>query len=476
MPIPKLDGRHVLAPLVIALAGCQSAPIAGSVVASNEAQEDAANKLLVLNIARAHERMPMHFSLIGQLRSGPGGWAYGVPSLGLSVPFGGAATPSYGLTLGADGQTPADVSPLSNQEFMRGMTKMLDPELMAYFAKLGWPTSMLLHLFIESIDVVNEDGVVTDRLVNMPTDKNFARFEDFVNAASSCELVADEDRVDTFYSTKARAISPKEAADAKVANLVVLAVDADEKVTKDKSKIAGYRLAAVTKAPVLRFVALPGEANGKTNQCRTGPRFNGVGRFDFTGEPTQDDPPVSCEQKKPEEKKLEERKVGEKEGEAGKNTGSNKPIIYMQTMRQVATKSLGQEERRAGAQACPPPAPKFTAQFVTRSPQGIIYYLGELSRAQNATWKVESFQRPLTIGLPSNEKAILFQMRNAAHDDAAITVRYAGQTFSVPKFSGGAPGQLQDRSVMTLSLLMMVIGLQDKGMEAPTVNNVRVLR
>lgn len=473
---PDLGGRHVLVALVLALAGCQSAPIAGSVVASNEAQEDAANKLLVLNIARAHERMPMHFSLIGQLRSGPGGWAFGVPSLGLSVPFGGAATPNYGLTLGADGQTPADVSPLSNQEFMRGMTKMLDPELMAYFAKQGWPSSMLLHLFIESIDVVDEDGVVTDRLVNMPTAKDFRRFEKFVNAASSCDLVADEDRVDTFYSTKARAISPKEAADAKVANLVVLAVDAEEKVTKDKSKIAGYRLAAVNKAPVLRFVAPPGKAKGKSNQCSTGPRFDVDGKFDFTNVPIPDDPALSCEQKKPEEKKPEEKKPEENQSEPGKIVGSNNATLYMQTMRQVATRSLGQEERRAGAQACPPPAPKFTAQFVTRSPQGIIYYLGELSRAQNATWELESFQRPLTIGLPSSEKAILFQMRNAAHDDAAITVRYAGQTFSVPKFSGGAPGQLQDRSVMTLSLLMMLIGLQDKGTEAPTVNNVRVLR
>lgn len=451
---------HGVICLSFALAGCHTAPIAGSVVNSNKAQEVAANKLLLLNIARAHERMPMHFSLIGQLRSGPGGWAFGVPSVGLSVPFGGAATPNYGLTLGADGQTPADVSPQSNQEFMRGMTKMLDPELIAYFAKQGWPSQMLLHLFIESIDVVNENGVVTDRLVNTLTEQDFTRFRDFVDAASKCDLVSDEDRSDTFYSTKFKAISPKEAADAKLANLVVLAVDSEDKVTKDKAKIDGYRLAAVNKASVLRFVAPPG-TGGKSNECLAGPAFTSAGKLVFTGASASEERPPACQAGK-----VEAAQRSDKNGAAA-------ALTNMQTMRLVATKPTGQEERREGTSSCPSPAPKFTAQFVTRSPQGVIYYLGELSRAQNGSWPLTTVKPPLKITVPKGQ-ATLFQMTTDAINDAAVSVDYAGKTFSVPKYASAAGAE--DRSVSTLSLLMLLIGLQDKGTEAPTVNNVRVLR
>ena len=59
---------------------------------------------------------------------------------------------------------------------------------------------------------------------------------------------------------------------------------------------------------------------------------------------------------------------------------------------------------------------------------------------------------------------------------AAVSVDYAGQKFWIPKYRYVEPPGLQDRSVMTLSLLMLVIGLQDKGTEPPAVNNVRVLR
>jgi hypothetical protein len=457
------------------LAGCGTAPIARSVISANLAQEEAANQLLVLNIARAHERMPMHFSQIGQLRSGPGGWSLGIPSLSLELPFGGAAEAKYGLTLGADGQTPADVTPQNSQEFMRGMTKMIDPDQVAYFAKQGWPAAMLLHLFVESIDIVNDDGLVTDRLVNNPASEGFNRFEAFVKAASTCDLIADTTTATAYFSTMERNVGLLQGAEAKKANLVIVGVDASGDAVKGKNaQPAGYRLGSVSQAQVIRWVAQPtplhtpqlqaspagapsqpsqAAEDPSPNACKTGPSINESGVFGFNVKAS-----------------------GRQE------TGERRPLQWAVPSVQTMTFKSVDLQRLLRSQSAPSDTKKanFEVQFVTRSPQGIIYYLGELSRVQNASWPAP-FQKPLTIDLPGDQKskAILFQMKNGPIEaEPAVNVTYGGQTFWVPKYKGSPPKSeiAQDRSVMTLALLTLIIGLQDKGADAPTVNNVRVLR
>ncbi|WEF31366.1 hypothetical protein [Pseudoduganella chitinolytica] len=51
------------------LAGC-AGPLTQSAITSNLVQEDAHNAYLVLNIARAYERMPMHFTQVNMVRAG----------------------------------------------------------------------------------------------------------------------------------------------------------------------------------------------------------------------------------------------------------------------------------------------------------------------------------------------------------------------------------------------------------------------
>ena len=188
-------------PATLLLAGC-STPIARSVVQANLAQEQAANQLLLLNIARAHERMPMHFSQIGQIRAAPGGWGLGLPSLELELPFGGEASRAYTLTAGNEGQTPVDVSALYNQEFMRGITTPVTADTVAYFANQGWPTAMLMHLFFESITTVGADDKVIDRIVNNPGGPGYGRFRDVVKNAAGCELAAEADRAQRHDSCR----------------------------------------------------------------------------------------------------------------------------------------------------------------------------------------------------------------------------------------------------------------------------------
>jgi hypothetical protein len=454
---------------VLALSGC-STPIAGSVVQSNLAQEEAANQLLVLNIARAHERMPMHFSQMGQIRSGPAGWSLGVPSIGLDLPFGGAAESKFGLTLGAEGQTPVDVTPLNGQEFMRGMTKAIDPELLNFFAKQGWPSAMLMHLFIESVDIVDAKGRVTDRLVNNPGSRSFGRFEGFVKAAATCDLALGVKSSTNFYSSMESRISAADGAAAKAASLVVLDVDGEGNETDKREKKVGVRLAEVSDARAVRLVAppkdagdlaqewrraqVPADGGAKVNDCLTGPKINGLGQFP-TDVPEQEKQDMAARNPKLAELLAKLSPVQELRYKAAESTLAR---------RRDANAKAGKEE----------PEPEFELQFVTRAPQSILYYLGELSRVQNGGWG-----KPLTIDLPGNSRGILFQMKNSTVEgQPAVAVKYGGQTFWVPKAKGGAPGstEVQDRSVMTLSLMTLMLGLQDKGTEAPRISNVRVLR
>lgn len=74
---------------------------------------------------------------------------------------------------------------------------------------------------------------------------------------------------------------------------------------------------------------------------------------------------------------------------------------------------------------------------------------------------------------------VLSALRAAAQTEcmatAAVQVDYAGQTFAVARPSGSPADGAQDRSMQTLSLLQLIMGLQEKGTETPGVSNVRLL-
>lgn len=388
------------------LAGCAT-PIAQSVVEANLAQELAANKLLLLNIARAHERMPMHFSQIGQIRAAPGGWGLGVPSLGLSLPFGGAAKPEYTLTTSNDGSSPVDVSALTSQEFMRGITTPVPPETLGYFFNQGWSKPLLMHVLFES---VTQDGRV---LRNDPGAAGYAAFRAFVEQASACELALDSASSTSYLSSAQPAVSVRDGVRAAAAKLDIVQVtrtgEIDQRTPKNNDH---FRLATASKDAVL--------------SVKTPPAGSDAQRIKACGE-------------SPKPMRLVSR--------AGKGTTDETSVVL-------------------------------------RSPQAALFYLGQLSHAQNNGWYAtpehthENNREPLlTIRVARGGRAALFDMSSRGDVKApAITVRYAGHTFDVPGYDGEPKGQKQDRSMTVLSLMQLILGLQDKGAEAPGASSVRLVR
>ncbi len=94
----QLAARLLSAALLCAvLAACSfDGRIADHAVKYNKTVEEANNSLLLLNILRARDRRPMHFTAISQLRGSLSQSSTG--SLGLQIPLGGDASNTFPLT------------------------------------------------------------------------------------------------------------------------------------------------------------------------------------------------------------------------------------------------------------------------------------------------------------------------------------------------------------------------------------------
>lgn len=113
-----------------------------------------------------------------------------------------------------------------------------------------------------------------------------------------------------------------------------------------------------------------------------------------------------------------------------------------------------------------------------RSPEQIVYYLGELARAQlDGPYVGDGSQRgaPYIPGIrhgPANEPVPIFVvMRDEPAVPAAIAVTYDGHAYSVPASRLLAQGSL---STTVLSLLSELIGLQKEASETTPTTTIKL--
>ena len=409
------------APLIAGLlAGCGSSLVKSALVA-HTVQEDAHNAYLVMNIARAHERMPMHFTQVNSVRVAPGGLGLGVFSLELDVPFGAAAQPAYRLSPAIQGASAVDSVSLTSQEFFRGITSPVEPSLLAYFLDQGWPQSLVLHLFVRAIEFYDAEGNTHHRVENTPFGASFRDFQAIVADAAQCELTQSGKTRYAFVSgilPAGEATDVKAIAAAKTAGLELVAVNADGTID-DSDRSPLRRLAIVSSDTLLAIAAAPGRPD---SPCTRG----------FL-DPT---------------------------------TGRRVASLVA-----AKTRASGHDGRAAGTED----SGFKDVGLVLRSPEAMIYYLGEIARYQNGR-RAGGETRLATIPIDSERQAVLFRLVCCESlRDAAIAVDYRAKTFSVPRFAVDPATGLEDRSLQALSLLSLVFALQNKATEAPFIRNVRVV-
>ncbi len=132
--------------LALPLGGCSlSGTIGQHGIAYNGSVEDATNAVLVMNVLRARDRAPLHFTTVGAIHG----------AFNLSAGLG------YDLTAVNNGTQPAllaasspsfDIGPLDRQEFARGLMRPMDPTLLRLLSDQGMPDRLLLHLLVARFD------------------------------------------------------------------------------------------------------------------------------------------------------------------------------------------------------------------------------------------------------------------------------------------------------------------------------------
>ncbi|QBE63180.1 hypothetical protein [Pseudoduganella lutea] len=469
--------RKTLAAAAAALlAGC-SGPLVKSAITSNIVQEDAHNAYLVLNIARAHERMPMHFTQVNTVRATPGGGGVGTPFLGLDIPFGGAAPAYYALRPSLESASAVDTVSLVSQEFMNGLTTPVDARLMAYFASQGWPLPLLLYMFVGAVETYDSHGTLLHNLVNSPRNETFPAFSALVDVVAGCRLVLSES---TSYEFQGEPFPAAKLADiavvtaARTAGLVPVEVDANgnQLAGEPGARKAGaaryYRLAQVVREA---GVKLDSYGSGKSGIAGAADCAIDGNMLQASAAPAE--VPAS--------------------GDAMASATGEPPVA--DTLKQIS-KALstlpisvggpGDKRRPAGNAAGKAAGPKIAppdgdagpaiaeARLILRSTQSMIYYLGELSRYQNASDATRI--DPVAIRIGKERTAHLFRMQccqPAPGAAVAVAVDYRDKHFSVAPYSDA--GGIEDRSVQTLALLSLVYTLQNRSAAPPAISNVRVL-
>ncbi|WP_298232464.1 hypothetical protein [uncultured Azohydromonas sp.] len=398
--------------------GCTTAPLSQSAVSANLVQEDAHNKLLALNVARAVNRMPMHFTQVSAVRPAPYGFGLGVPGVGAEFSLGGDAANLLTLRPSLNGSPNVDITVLNEQDFFRGITTPLKPALLLYYLDQGWPMSILLPLFVQSIEFFDEAGQLRERVRNAPGSAEFQRFTDLVATLFHCEIAGTSTGEFVYYSGRLDGSQLKDPVGAAAAkNAGLLPVAGGKVVTQEQDAANGFMLAADNGDLALTMVNKPDS--------------------------------TACDQYKFKTAQDQAREVSSTVATTRAGVGRETPA---------------EQAEAAGTAAAN--AAKLSARLVLRSPEAMVYYLGEVVRWQNLN------RRPLLFpdGPTRERDFMLFDMPTADPGRTVFKFDYQGETYHVPPYASG------NRTVHALSLLTQIIGLQNRGTTSPATANVRIVQ
>jgi len=168
--------RRILAlGLSLLLSGCGVSPavIKNDTLSFGEVIEEITNKLLVVNVLRARDKAPLHFSDIPVIRESMQHTA----SLLFLDQLGSLSTTlrdTRGGTLSVQISPSFELTHLQSKEFITGISSPIDPKVVKYWLDRGLDRRIVLLLFFSAAEIVetrSEKGPVnTLKIMNSPRD------------------------------------------------------------------------------------------------------------------------------------------------------------------------------------------------------------------------------------------------------------------------------------------------------------------
>lgn len=391
--------------------------IADRAVAYNQAVASAHERILLLNIVRAMYRHPQQWSVISRVRGAEAREA----SAGLSLPFGGDASSTFTGTAGAKiSSSPGfDLDSLNDADFTRGIMKPIDASQLRYFADQGWPTGFLLLLTTRELieqKSTTENGKVVWKTVrswkNIPNPADGAQLNEF------CKKLAEltSDRSLQFEMADQETSTLRVPADKVSVALehLLRAIEAGRSVSYDAQDL-------VIREPQKRTV-----------------------QFSLSELATA-------------------RQPVDRSSEVAPDTLTSKQV--------TTAYLLSAETREEHVQVSGQVAPQVRFLFVPRSPEGLIYYLGQLGRSQSSSSaaRTDGAVDPGTVPWyrDGGNRFAAFVLDSCGDCSSSFpSVEYNGEAYSV-KGTWQGPEIDGDRSLMTLTFAQLLFGLQRKSQEFP---------
>ena len=453
-------GTTVLA--AVALTGCATVvDIAERHVDANLVQERVMNQQLLLNVVRASHRQPLHFSRIPYIKlplvtSAP--WE-------LTFPFGvvGAYGRNSAKSSVGGALITVELVPQDSQEFIQGITTPVRLSLMDFFLQQGWPKQLVMYLFVEEMRALTttvtcaaaiKDGVPTKecnkdiptesqehlrRIRNNPGDvEQLKVFAQAVDAMTECELVilADPPKRGPRFAGP-WAVSLAGLPEAMNANLV--GHDGQNLVLQI--------------APTSRLKLKPLNAGSAAEKCTiTKDGGSSVTQLDLGGSEAVD--PQALRTIISRGGATAKPRLGFAESQALKDPAqasysSTRPVENGK----LETKSIAFE-------------------LVTRSPDSMVYYLGEVMRGPGRV--------TVRRDTGGDSRATLFAVQKpeppsgSQPQDAAAWVDYWGLRYIVARPQVDKAGAPTDRTMQALALVGQILQMQNKAPAPPRSTTIRV--
>ena len=432
----------LLGAAALALTGCAFGPQLRRVAVNhNELVANSSNELILLNILRARDREPLHFTSVSKLLGDASIQATAGTNVAIrggtdttktnalgelvdtsSVAGTEVTTPSAQLVM--SGKTSMDVSVWDTQEFYQGITASVPAGTVAHFLHQGWPADLLTYAFFGGIELVaREDkgafkkGDVVAVFRNDPHD---------ANASGDFRKIVSCYRLHTVQSTKddAPLIALSQVEKLSLADLALLdgekfGIDPDkdklqQPVPPDRRWIK--RLGKTS--DVLRLRPVDG-AQDCAQLWNTGAERHRRDFLTITPGP-------------------EPLKKDLAEGHSNVASGS-----YFESGLAIPV----------------------DVQIVLRSVDGIIYFLGEYIRAPAAApYDVAGYGGRVPLLVVAEEKP----------REVFVSTRYKGRRYYVPGNPMGDPAN--GRSSQLFALVQQLLNLQKSAKDRPTTQTVRVVQ
>jgi len=409
---------------------------------ANQVIEDAHNQILLTNVVRAYKRVPMHFTGIQTIK-GPIGSAS--PTLAFKIPFGpDFKTNIYDFMPTIKPDTAAvDFVVYDKQDFMRGITRPIDPKVLQYYIDQGWPLQMILHLFVREVRFTDANGKVT-RKVNYPQNLvQFNEFKQWVDGISSCRLQLKTEQVPGEYvgppiDRDPFMKDPSKFLAARKDGFVLT----EEKVKDNGKEVTQYRLRKVTEQDVFEL------------RHETLDQACGYKEFQDGAASTSGQNAVNSSDKQA----------------ATANT-------------QVLT--VGTDSSVGPAKGVPAVAGAETRIYI-RSTEAMVYYLGEIMRAKyEGARDKDGHYRSIDVTINLSDRKYrdnapaksgvdvpLFVVETDPSKmprGAVMSVTLDSTTYAIPAGSAGG------RSMHVLSLVTQLIGLNKNASELPQSPTIRFI-